>query len=635
MFGVTPAERGYRFVVWAPEATSVTLHLKRGQLPAASLQLPASSFQLSAPGSQLEAESRKPEAGTGRPEAGVWELVVEDARAGDRYAYSLDGRDPLPDPASRFQPDGVHGWSEIVDPRSFRWTDRAWRGVDAARAVIYELHVGTFTPEGTFRAAIEKLPYLKDLGITAIELMPLADFAGTRNWGYDGVALFAPSRAYGRPDDLRALVDAAHGHGLGVIVDAVYNHLGPEGAYLPQFSPAFLTRAQATPWGAAVNLDGPHSETVRALLADNALHWIREYHADGLRLDATHALIDSGTPHFVAGLAAAVHAASDGRALVYAEDHRNLAAMIEEASTGGWGLDGVWADDFHHVIRRLLAGDTHGYYGDFAGTPEELARIFRHGWLYTGQHAPHLGDARGTDASHVPLRKSVVCVQNHDQIGNRALGDRLHHAIDAAAWRAATAILLTAPMTPLLFMGQEWMAGTPFAFFTDFEPGLGQAVVEGRRREFAAFPEFATPDAAARIPSPQARETFESSKLRWDERAAQPFAGSLALTRRLLALRAAHASLRGSDAPCCDAEPIGSQALAYVRRAGGDRAFLVVICFRDGGRVTPRCFADAPWRAVLHTEEDAFACEPRPPRIDAAAGTIDFQRPGAVILATD
>jgi maltooligosyltrehalose trehalohydrolase len=628
MFGATPAGRGYRFRVWAPDAHSVVLHLRRGAQPVASYPLPVAS-QSDFEDWRQETGYRRPETSHRKPATGIWQLVVEDAHAGDRYAYSLDGRDPLPDPASRFQPDGVHGWSEIVDPRAFRWSDAGWRGLDPRRAVIYELHVGTFTPEGTFRAAIGKLPYLRDLGATAIELMPLADFAGARNWGYDGVALFAPPRAYGRPDDLRALVDAAHAHGLAVLVDVVYNHLGPEGAYLPAFTACFLNQAHDTPWGAAVNLGGPGCAVVRRLLVDNALHWIREYHADGLRLDATHALIDDTAPHFVAELTRAVHEATGGRGLVYAEDHRNLATLVEEPAAGGWGLDGVWADDFHHVVRRMLAGDTHGYYQDYAGTAYELERILRQGWLFTGQLSKQHRGPRGTDASHLPLRKSVVCIQNHDQIGNRALGDRLNHVVDAASWRAATTLLLTAPMTPLLFMGQEWAAGTPFTFFTDFEPALGEQVVRGRRREFAAFPEFAG-KGAANIPSPQAETTFQASKLRWDERERPPHAPALALAHRLLALRGAERSLQATDATSSIAEALGSDALAFVRQELGDRAHLVVVRLRGRGSVTPRALADGRWTSVLHTEEPAFAPDPQPPALDA--GRITFQRPGAIVL---
>jgi maltooligosyltrehalose trehalohydrolase len=600
VFGAIPAENGVRFSLWAPRATRVELLLASGEM-------------------DLEPDQTQP---------GRWHLTVPDAKAGDRYAFAIDGGDPRPDPAARFLPDGVHEWAEIVDPRLFRWTDDAWGGLDPRRAVIYELHIGTFTPEGTFRAAMEKLPYLRSLGVTAIEIMPVADFAGSRNWGYDGVALFAPSRAYGAPDDLRALVNAAHEAGLAVILDVVYNHLGPEGAYLPEISPLFLTRTHATPWGAAVNLDDEGSDSVRAFLIDNALHWLDEYHADGLRLDATHALHDSRERHFVAELADVVHRFTDPAPLLYAEDSRNLAALLEPPGRGGWGLDGVWADDFHHVIRTMLAGDRHGYYADYDGTARELAATVAGGWLFTGQQSAHKGAPRGTDPTSTPLRKAVVCVQNHDQIGNRALGDRLHHAIEPAAWRAAVTVLLTAPMTPLLFMGQEWATSSPFQFFTDFSPELGRQVVEGRRREFTAFPEFAAAEGACRIPDPQAASTFASSRLRWDEIDEGDHARSLALHRALLALRATPA-FEGSDACTGEAAAVDEDTVAFWR--GLARDGLVVARLRGSGVVRVPGLG-ATFTRLIDTEDTSFASDPQPAVIDGLAGTVAFARPGAVVL---
>jgi maltooligosyltrehalose trehalohydrolase len=488
-FGAAPERDGTRFRVFAADGGDIRLHLLTGAAPGVHAPL----------------------ARTG----GVAEFFVRHAGAGDRYAFTIGGSDLRPDPASRFQPDGVHAASEIVDPDAYRWLDAAWRSPDPRDLVVYELHVGAFSTAGTFAGVREHLGALRDLGVTAIELMPIADFPGSRNWGYDGVCLYAPSRSYGRPDDFRALVDAAHAAGIAVILDVVYNHLGPEGAYLPQFYPDYMTSRHSTPWGDAVNLDGEGSALVRQFIVDNAVHWIREYHLDGLRLDATHALIDHGGTHIVAELADRVREAAGRPIVLHAEDHRNLATMLEPRERGGWGLDGIWADDFHHILRRGLAGDEHGYYCDYTGSCDELAQTIRQGWLFTGQESKHAGGRRGTDASHVPMRRFVVCLQNHDQVGNRATGDRLHHRVDRASWRAASVVLLTSPMTPLLFMGQEWAASTPFLYFTDLEPDLGALVTEGRRKEFGEFPEFSDPAGRARIPDPQAVSTFAASRLQW------------------------------------------------------------------------------------------------------------------------
>ena len=603
-FGALPDPDGVRFRTFAPD-DRIRLHVLTGA--AAGTYEPA------------------------RHEEGIAEFHVGRAAAGDRYAYALDGGDHRPDPASRFQPEGVHGPSEIVAPDGYAWRDASWRGREATQLVIYELHVGTFSPAGTFAGVQEQLPALRELGVTAIELMPLADFAGARNWGYDGVSLFAPSRNYGRPDDLRALVDAAHALGMAVILDVVYNHLGPEGAYLPQFNPRYITDKHETPWGGAINLDAPGSHAVRGFIIDNALHWIREYHLDGLRLDATHALIDDSPRHLVAELVDAVRGAAGWPVAVYGEDHRNLCTLIEP---GGWNLDGVWADDFHHIVRRHLAGDRHSYYGDFAGTIDEAVRTLRQGWLYTGQQSEHMKHARGTDPSAVPMRKFVVCLQNHDQVGNRATGDRLHHQIDAAAWRAASVLLLTAPTTPLLFMGQEWAATSPFLYFTDLEPELGRLVTEGRRREFKDFPEFADPASRERIPDPQAAATFERSRLKWDERATGVHAGTLALYRELLQLRAAHPALHASESSAGDARALDAGAL-LVRRTGSGADFLVVVRLSGSGEVAfdnPR--ADATPDVVLTSEDARFGGEPTTLVVSARGRqtAIGFTRPGAVIF---
>ena len=563
---------------------------------------------------------------------GTQERFVRGAGAGDVYAYVLDAVN-RPDPASRFQPEGVHGPSEVIDPDAYRWRHDRW-AFDPQNLVIYELHVGAFTGRGTFAAARERLPELRALGVTAIELMPVAEFAGRWNWGYDGVGLFAPSRTYGRPDDLRAFVDAAHGLGMSVLLDVVYNHLGPEGAYLPQFHPEYITDRHETPWGGAVNLDGPGSTTIRRFIVDNAVHWIREYRFDGLRLDATHSLVDDSRTHIVAEIAAAARAATDRPLGLFAEDHRNLVSLVEPHARGGWALDGIWADDFHHIVRRKLAGDADSYYRDYDGTVDELARTLAQGWLFTGQHSRHSGRRRGTDPSRMPMHRFVICLQNHDQIGNRATGDRLHHHIDAASWRAASALLLTSPMTPLLFMGQEWAASSPFQFFTDLDPRVGVLVTEGRRREFREFTAFADPDLLSLIPDAQDPATFERSRLDWSERTAPAHAASLALYTELLRLRQAHRALAASAAVAGAAEAIGDDSILLWREDGAER-FLVVVRLTGSGSVSAFTDAgDARPAIVLTTEDARFAVDPQPPRVHLHADRIEieFLRPGAVVL---
>jgi maltooligosyltrehalose trehalohydrolase len=560
---------------------------------------------------------------------GTWQVFVPGVSAGTRYAYCAEGGDPRPDPVSRFQPDGVHGWSELVEPSAFSWSDDDWRGLDPARVVLYELHVGTFSHSGTFRGAAERLPYLRDLGITAVELMPLADFPGRWNWGYDGAALFAPSRAYGRPDDLRAFVDSAHRCGIAVIVDVVYNHLGPEGAYLAFFSPQILTDTYRTPWGKAINLDCDGCVMVRQLLIENALHWVHEYHIDGLRLDATHTLHDSTEPHFVAELAAAVHAARPIPTFVFAEDSRNLAALIRTPEEGGWGLDGVWADDFHHILRRMLGEQAHGYYRDYEGRMDELVETLRRGWFYVGQWSKHKGGPRGTDPADVAMQRAIICVQNHDQVGNRVRGDRLHHMVEAAAWRAAVTLLLTAPMTPLLFMGQEWSASTPFQFFTDFEPVLGEQVVQGRRREFRSFEDFAA--QPERIPNPQDPATFEASRLNWDERDQPEHGAALALHTALLQLRAAHPGIQGGHACTCRAQALDDSTI-LVRREWTDRDYLICARLRGAGQVVLGAEPHRSLRPLLITEDPQFALDPEPPALDLDRHIVTFRRPGAVVF---
>ncbi len=468
-----------------------------------------------------------------RAAGGWWEGDVP-AAPGDDYAFALDGGPPRPDPRSPWQPAGVHGPSRLVDHAAFRWSDGGWRGPPLAASVLYELHVGTFTPAGTFDAAIEKLPALVDLGVTTVELMPVAEFPGDRGWGYDGVDLWAPHHAYGGPEGLKRLVDACHRHGLAVVLDVVYNHLGPDGNYLREFGPYFTDR-HSTPWGDAVNLDGPGSDEVRAFFLDNACMWLRDYHLDGLRLDAVHAIVDTSAVHLLEELAGRVDAlaAAVGRPLfVVAESDLNDPRIVRSRDAGGYGMDAQWSDDFHHALHTVLTGERSGYYADF-GTLADLAKALRQAWVYDGRRSAFRERRHGRSSAGLSGDRFLGYAQNHDQVGNRATGERLAALVAPPRLAIAAALVLTAPFVPLLFEGEEWAGSTPFLYFTDHrDPALGDAVREGRRKEFAAF--GWKPDD---VPDPQDPATFARSKLRWDERDRPPHAGMLDWYRRLLALR--------------------------------------------------------------------------------------------------
>jgi malto-oligosyltrehalose trehalohydrolase len=471
------------------------------------------------------------------PRRGGWfEYTVREARAGSLYAFVFPDDDlRVPDPASRFQPEGVHGPSLVVDPRAYVWREREWRGRPWHELALYELHVGTFTPKGTYAAAIDRLDDLAALGITAIELMPLAQPAGVRNWGYDGVLPFAPQRTYGTPDELKAFVDAAHARGLCVFLDVVYNHFGPEGNYLQAFAKPIFTERHHTPWGAAINVDGDGAAIVRDLFVHNALYWLSEYRFDGLRFDAVHEIRDDSQRPFLDELAARVHAGvENGRHVqLVLENDANQARLLAR-------FDAQWNDDAHHALHVLLTGETFGYYRDYANEPTRLlARALAEGFAYQGEPSAHRGDApRGEPSASLPTTAFVDFLQNHDQIGNRAFGERIGALAPEAAVRAATAVLLLAPTIPLLFMGEEWSASTPFLFFSDFGGELALAVTEGRRRGFAGWPGFAEPAALRRVPDPQDPATMHASVLRWSERAEPAHAAMLAFHRELLALRA-------------------------------------------------------------------------------------------------
>jgi maltooligosyltrehalose trehalohydrolase len=534
-----------------------------------------------------------------RDDRGVWSASA-DAGPGTRYFYRLNHQQQRPDPYSRFQPDGVHGASEVVDPDAFEWHDRDWPGLRIQDLVIYQAHVGTATPEGTLDSLIGQLPRLKALGVTALQLLPLAEFPGTRNWGYDAVDLFAVSRNYGGPGALRRFVDAAHAQQLGVILDVIYNHLGPDGNYLRDFSPDYFTDRYHTPWGAAVNYAGPNSAWVRRLVIDNARFWLREYHVDGLRLDATHAIYDSSSPHILAEVTQAARAeAGPGKSIVLlAETGENDVRYLQPVADGGLGFDAVYADDFHHSLRRYLAGDHEGYYADFDGTLAEVARCIEHGWLYEGQATRSSGGERrrGTPAPDVPAWQFLYVLQNHDQVGNRAFGDRLHHQIGVERFAAASALLLFLPFTPMLFMGQEFAASTPFQYFTDHNPELGKAVTEGRRREFKAFAAFADPATREKIPDPQAVATFRASKLRLSEAETPPGSDLQAWYTALLRLRHSDPVLVDQSRERIAATPLTDDVLC-VRRWSDSEERLLLVNFGDADFET-RDYGDG-WRALL------------------------------------
>jgi maltooligosyltrehalose trehalohydrolase len=466
--------------------------------------------------------------------SGWWSVEVEHGLAHAEYAFIIDQTDPVPDPRSPSQPEGVLGFSRPIDHSAFPWSDDGWRQPPLGSAIMYECHVGTFTTAGTFDAAIEHLGYLKGLGISHVELMPVAEFSGNRGWGYDGVDLYAPHHTYGGPEGLKRFVDACHRHGLGVILDVVYNHFGPHGNFLPRFGP-YLTDTYRTPWGDAVNLDGEHSREVRRFLCDNALMWLRDYHVDGLRLDAVHAIFDVSAIHFLEQLATEVRAleAQLGRQLmVIAESDLNQPRLVTAFDAGGYGVDAQWSDDFHHAIHAYLTREQSGYYADF-GSLANVAKALSSPYVYDGIYSRHRKRIHGRPALSLEADRFVVCIQNHDQIGNRAKGERLGQLISLDLLKIAAALLMTSPFAPLIFQGEEWNASSPFQYFTDHkDPALAQAVREGRRREFAHFV-----NAADEVPDPQARETFERSKLHWEERECGGHAEMLAWYRNLIELR--------------------------------------------------------------------------------------------------
>jgi malto-oligosyltrehalose trehalohydrolase len=511
-FGAELLEHGVRFRLWAPAARRVDLLLESSSAPQA-----------------IDMQAL--------PE-GWFEVVSDAARAGSRYRFRIDARLEVADPASRFNPDDAHGASMVVDPCAFAWHDASWRGRPWHEAVLYELHVGTFTPAGTFAGVEERLDYLAELGVTVLELMPIADFPGARGWGYDGVLPYAPDAAYGTPAQLKSLIAAAHSRGLAMMLDVVYNHFGPEGNYLHQYAPGFFTDRHHTPWGAAINFDGAGSATVRDFFIHNALYWLEEYRFDGLRFDAVHAIMDDSEPHVVIELARKLRAGPRSERPIYLvlENNANEARYLG-APGGAATHEAQWNDDVHHCLHVILTGETDGYYSDYAARPHALlCRSLAQGFAYQGEVSHYEGDkVRGEASAHLPPTAFVSFLQNHDQIGNRAHGDRVSTLVTSNAARlAAAALLLLAPAPPMLFMGEEWGALEPFPYFCDMSAELTVKIREGRRQEFARFGKFSDANA---LPDPAAIATFRAARLDWSKLTEPTHAHWLAQYRRLLAIR--------------------------------------------------------------------------------------------------
>lgn len=554
-----------------------------------------------------------------RPEPdGYFSALVPDIGAGALYRFRVNDRRECPDPASRFQPQGPHGPSQAVDPGGFAWTDRNWCGIKIERQVIYEMHIGTFTPEGTWDAALRELAELAEAGITLLEVMPVADFPGSFGWGYDGVDLYAPTRLYGAPDDFRRFVDQAHAAGLGVILDVVYNHLGADGDYAREFSRYYYTSRYRNEWGPAINYDGENSGPVREFIIENAGYWIDEYHLDGLRLDATQTMFDSSRDHIVAAITRRVRDAAKGRAtIVVAENESQETSLLLPVAEGGSGIDALWNDDFHHSALVALTGRNEAYYSDHLGSPQEFISALKWGFLYQGQYYSWQGKRRGEPCFGIKPASFVLYIENHDQIANSARGLRLHRITTPALYRALTALLLLAPGTPMLFQGQEFASSSPFLYFADHKPDLAKAVIEGRREFLGQFSSLATPEMQAILPDPTDPQTFMSSKLDLTERRSNKEA--YALHRDLLRLRKGDPVFRAQKRGGIDGAVLGEGAfvLRFFGREHGDRLLVVNLgADRRCGPFPEPLLAppeESVWRTVWSSEDPRYGGNGTPP----------------------
>jgi malto-oligosyltrehalose trehalohydrolase len=555
------ADGATRFRLWAPSVAAVEIELY----------------------DSCQAVGRQPLSAIGD---GWFEARLANTPAGTLYKYVLPDGTRVPDPGSRFQPFDVQGPSEVVDPAGYRWRNTGWKPRPWHESVLYELHVGSFTQAGTFADAVDRLSHLAELGVTGIQLMPIADFSGTRNWGYDGALPYAPDSSYGRPDDFKAFVDAAHGHGLMVFLDVVYNHFGPDGNYLPIYAAQFFTDCHKTPWGEAINLDGPDARPVREFLIGNALYWIDEFHVDGLRLDAVHSLIDGSSRHFLCELAERVAESAQGVHLIIENEENEAHRLTRSLVRAPAQFTAQWNDDLHHVLHVAATGETQGYYADYIGDTEKLRRAVAEGFAYQGQYMNFRGRPRGERSIALPPTAFVSFIQNHDQIGNRAFGERLTSLAPQAPLRAIAAVYLLLPQIPMLFMGEEWGARQPFCFFCDFPPELGEKIRAGRRQEFAKFPQFQDATLQAQIPDAQALETFLATKLKWSDLRDPGHGEWLEFYRRLLRLRRKFIVplLPHLVGAASESAVIGTGAI-YVRWRGGTGAALSLLANLSDGPV--------------------------------------------------
>ncbi len=597
-------DRTCNFTLWAPLVDEVAVHLVAPAEKIIPLQ---------------------------KDEWGYWHGTVNNVEPGCLYFYQLSGQKDTADPASRSQPEGVHGPSQVVDHSSFTWNDSEWRGIPLEQMVIYELHVATFTPEGTFEAIIPRIPELLELGVNAIEIMPVAQFPGDRNWGYDGTFPYAVQNSYGGVDGLKKLVDACHQYGMAVILDVVYNHLGPEGNYLWGFG-TYFTDHYKTPWGSAVNFDGPYSDGVRNYFVQNALYWLETFHIDALRLDAVHAIYDFGAKHILAEIAAAVAKISQQtyKRYLIAESDLNDPRIIRPPQVGGYGIDAQWSDDFHHALHTVLTGENQGYYKDF-GQLEQLAEAYRHSFVYAWDYSPHRHRYHGNDASDCLSQQFIVCSQNHDQVGNRMMGDRLTSLISFDGLKLTAAAVLLSPYVPLLFMGEEYGETAPFLYFVSHsDPDLIEGVREGRKAEFAAFFEVYGQEA----PDPQAVETMERSRLNWEKRHEGKNRMLWLFYQKLLELRRTIPALANLDRNNLEASVIEPEKVLQLRRWCDDNQ---VLCWLNFSSEVVKIKANIPsgtWKKLLDSADPAWGGDnsPLPEILNGESQSAFALHPESVVI---